>query len=250
MTRKWLMAGAMAAGVTALAGLAGQAFASDDDGYWRRGPGYTRDEGARGDDRRGRHDDRWHGRRDHDEPRGERHGRGHGRDHDRGHGMGQGMGQGMHGHMGRDMREHGPMGRGMGRGMHEGRPGFGRMAAADPAQVDSLKKELGITAQQEAAWTKYAAALKDTADAAKARHEGIDRDAIRKMSPEDHRKFRDGMREQRQKEFDAVKSATDELLKTLDDKQKAVAKEILPGLAFGPGMRGAGMGPRHRHFDR
>lgn len=230
MTRKWLMAGALAAGVTALAGLASQAFASDDDGHWRRGPGYTRDEG-RGDDWRGR------GRGEHwrdDERRGERHGRGHGR----GHGMQRG-----YGHMGREMHDHGRMGY----GMHADRPGFGRMAAADPAQIDSLKKELGITAQQEAAWTKYATVLKDTADAVKARHEGIDRDAIRKMSPDDHSKFRDGMREQRQKEIDAVKSATDELLKSLDEKQLAIAKEVLPGPGYGRGMRGAGMGPRYRH---
>lgn len=145
--------------------------------------------------------------------------------------------------MGRDMREHGPMGQ----GMRDGRPGFGRMAAADPAQIDSLKKELGIAAQQEAAWTTYAAVLKEAADAAKARHDSIDRDAIRRMSPDEHSKFRDGMRAQRQKEIDAVKSAADELLKRLDEKQKAIAQEVLPGLGFGPGMRGAGMGPRHRH---
>jgi hypothetical protein len=238
MTRKWLMAGALAAGVTVLAGAAYAA--SDDEGRWHRGPGYMRGEGSLGEGWRGR---RYDDRDQDDWRRGDRRGREHGRDHDRDHGMGHGM----HGHMGRDMREHGPMGRGMGRGMHEGRPGFGRMAAADPVQIDSLKKELGITAQQEEAWTKYAAVLKETADAVKARHEGIDRDAIRGMSAEDHRKFRDGMREQRQKEFDAVKSASDELLKSFDEKQKAIAREVLPGLAYGPGTRGAGMGRWHRH---
>ena len=62
-------------------------------------------------------------------------------------------------------------------------------------------KFVGVTAAQEEAWTKYAAAIKETADARKARRESIDRDAMRNMSPEDHRKFRDSMWEQRRKEL-------------------------------------------------
>ena len=48
------------------------------------------------------------------------------------------------------------------------------------------------------------------------------------------------MREQGQKQFEAVRTAANELLAALDDTQKAKATDILPGLAFGPGpMRGA-----------
>jgi hypothetical protein len=105
-----------------------------------------------------------------------------------------------------------------------------------------VKRELGVTAAQEQVWTKYAATLKEVADARKARRDSIDRDAVRKMSPDDHRKFRDGMIDQRRKEQDQVRAAVDDLVKSLDEKQVAIAKEVLPGYAFGPGMRGAGMG--------
>ena len=125
---------------------------------------------------------------------GGRHGMGRG--HDRGYGMD------------RD-------GRGPRYGMDGGR---GRMSAADPAELDSVKKEIGVTAAQEQAWTKYAAAIKEAADARKARREGIDHDAMRKLSPEDHRKFRDSMWEQRRKEQDAVRTAVDELVKSLRRK--------------------------------
>jgi hypothetical protein len=69
------------------------------------------------------------------------------------------------------------------------------------------------------------------------------------MSPADRFAFVSKMREQRQTQFETVKTAADELLATLDETQKTKAQEILPGLAFGPGtMRGAGLGGRqHRH---
>ena len=46
-----------------------------------------------------------------------------------------------------------------------------------------------------------------------------------------------------------VKTAAEELLATLDDTQKAKARQTLPGLAFGPGTQhAAGMGgPQHQH---
>mgnify|MGYP000132645365 CR=1 FL=1 len=122
------------------------------------------------------------------------------------------------------------------------------LTAADPAALDSVKKELSITAQQEAGWTKYASAVKQAADAMQTRREAMRAGAARNLSPDDHRKFRDSMMEQRRKEIDAVKAAADELVKSLDEKQVAIAKEVLPGYAFGPGMRGASMGwGRGRH---
>jgi hypothetical protein len=67
------------------------------------------------------------------------------------------------------------------------------------------------------------------------------------MSPADRYAFVSKMREERQKQFGAVKSAADELLATLDPTQKSKAMELLPGLAFGLGpMRGAAAG-EHRH---
>lgn len=139
------------------------------------------------------------------------HGRGPG-------GMGPGGMMGMHGQMGPGMR---------------GGPG---LAQFDPAQIDTLKTELAITAAQEPAWTKYAKAIQDAAAAMKATREGIDPEAVSKMSPQDRFAFASKMREQGRKQFDTVQTAAKELLATLDDTQKARAQTTLPGLAFGPGM--------------
>lgn len=172
----------------------------------------------------------------------------HGQGHD---GMGQGMMKGMrhgpgmmqgmdHGMM---MKGHGMM-KGMGPGMMHGSAGMG---LADPAQLETLKTELKITAAQEQAWGKYAKAVQDAAASRKTTRESIDPETVTKMSPADRYAFVSKMREQAQEGFAAVKSAADELLTTLDPAQKAKATEILPGLAFGPGsMRGAFAG-EHEH---
>ena len=131
------------------------------------------------------------------------------------------------------------------------------MRAAEPAELESIKKEIGVTAEQEQAWTAYTAAVKETAEAARTRRDGIDRNAVREMSRDDRRAFMDGMRDQRRKEIDAVADAASELVKTLDEKQTAIAKEILPGYAKGYGQRRAGRhhgmergGRHHRHDER
>jgi hypothetical protein len=232
---------------------------------WRRGDrGYDGERGPRwrDDDRRGygpregrRFDGDNCGPRGHGYGRGgDHHGRGYGRHHD-GHGrdrdgMGRGdMGRGDmgRGDMGRSYDRRDDSDRGYGRHggyhhRHDGRgPGrFGR--AFDPARLDSVKKEIGVTEAQEQAWTKYTSTLKEVSDARRARRDGIDRSAISKMSPDDFRKFRDGMIEQRRKEQDSVNAAVDGLVKSLDEKQLAIAKEVLPGYALGGFMRGAGMG--------
>lgn len=275
MKRTWVIPGLLLAGLAGLGGLTHAASAHDND--WRGGHGYMGGEGPgdygwsgqrwrddrRDDDRRPRwrDDDRpgygpREGRRGDDDqgcgPRGRGHGRmGGGMHHGYGGREGMGRGYGMHRGDGPGMggghgmhRGDGP-GMGRGYGMHRGGedrgPGYGRMGAADPAELDSLKKELSITAQQEAAWTKYAGAVKEAGDAMRTRREAMRAGAARNLSPDDHRKFRDSMMEQRRKEIDAVKTAADELVKTLDEKQVAIAKEVLPGYAVGP-TRGAGMG--------
>ncbi|MGE3991348.1 Spy/CpxP family protein refolding chaperone [Pseudorhodoplanes sp.] len=243
--------------------------------YGPSGPRW-RDDDRRGDDNRGSrwrddHDDdrdsRWRdddrrgygsreGRRDNDcGPRGRGWGRGgHGFEHHgRGYGRHDGYGRGREdtdrGYHRRDSdRGYGRHGcyhgnyHGRYHGRHDGRGGPRRFGAFDPARLDSAKKEIGVTAAQEQVWTRYAATLKDVADARRTRRENIDRAAIMKMSPDEHRRFRDSMIEQRRKEQDSVNAAVDELVKSLDEKQVAIAKEVLPGYAFGPWMRGAGMG--------
>jgi hypothetical protein len=150
------------------------------------------------------------------------------------------MGQGMHGQMGQGM--HGQMGPGtrgqMGPGMHGG----AGPAQFDPARIDTLKTELGITAAQEPAWTKYAKAVQDAATAMTTTREGVDPEAVSKLSPADRFAFVSKIREQARTQLETVKTAADELLATLDDTQKAKAQE-LPGIAAGRGpMHGPRMG--------
>lgn len=148
------------------------------------------------------------------------------------------------------MRGQGPDGmgpgmmKGMGPGMMHGRAGLG---FADPAELETLKTELEITAAQEQAWAKYAKEVQDAAAGMKSTRESVDPETVGKMSPADRYAFVSKMREQAQVRFGAVKSAADELLATLDPSQKSKAVDILPGLAFGPGsMRGAFAG-EHKH---
>ncbi len=228
----------------------------DRRGYgWREGRRGDNDCGPRGRGYHGRGDGMHHGygrgRDDMDrEPDGDRgydrrEGRGYDGDRDYGRRDGHGGGWREGRRFDRDDSDRGYRGHGYHHRhhqRHEGRggPRFGR--GFDPARLESAKKEIGVTEAQEQAWTKYATTLKEVADARKARRESIDHSAIRRMSTEEHRKFRDAMIEQRRKEQDNVNAAVDELIKSFDEKQVAIAKEVLPGYAFGPWMRGAGMG--------
>lgn len=166
-----------------------------------------------------------------------------------GHGPGgmHGMGSGMHGQM--DQGMHGHMGPGMRGQMGPDTRGGPGLAQFDPAQIETLKTALGITAAQEPAWNKYAKAVQDAATTKRTTREGVDRDAVSRMNPQDRFAFVTKMREQGQKQFDTVQTAANELLATLDDAQKAKASEILPGIAsFGPGAtRNAMGGQQHRH---
>jgi hypothetical protein len=162
-----------------------------------------------------------------------------------GPGMGPGMGHGMGPGMGHGMMQ--GMGHGMGPGMMHGAPGA---AFGDAEDIGELKAELGITPAQEQAWSKYAKAVQDAAAAIETTRQGVDRQAVAKMNPADRYAFVSKMREQRQQQVDAVKTAANDLLAALDDNQKAKAADILPGLTeFGPPMmRGADVGePRPRN---
>ena len=175
------------------------------------------------------------------------------------------------GAMRQHMRQHmgDRMGPGMGHGImqqgpgmtHQQGPGMGHrmtqdgpdLTFTDPTQIEGLKRALGITSAQEPAWNKYTKAIQDASTAMKTTREGVDPNVVSKMTPQDRYAFVTKMREQGQKQFDTVKTAADELFATLDDTQKAKARDTLPGLAsFGPGpMRGAFMrGPQHSHQDQ
>jgi hypothetical protein len=128
--------------------------------------------------------------------------------------MVQNMARGMGPCMGAEMMQH------MGSTMMHGRmmQGSSDLTPTDPAQLATLKTELGITPAQETAWTKYTSVTRDAAATMKSTRE-------------------------------AAKAAADELLTALDEGQKAKARQILPGLASSsPGMMG-GMagGNRNAH---
>jgi hypothetical protein len=154
--------------------------------------------------------------------------------------MGSGMMKRMHDGMGPGMMK------GMGPGMMHGRPGA---AFAEPPRMETLKSELGITAAQEAAWSNYAKAVQDAAAAMKTARESVEPGAVSRMTPAERFAFVSKMREQRQKQFEAVRTAASELLAVLDEAQKAKAGDLLPGLASGRGpMRGEFATDRqHRH---
>jgi hypothetical protein len=134
-------------------------------------------------------------------------------------------------HMGKGMG-HGMMGHGIGQGMMNGAPGSG---FADAEDIDELKAELGITPAQELAWSKYVKVVQNATAAMKTTRERVDPQAVSKMSPADRFAFVSKRREQGEKQLEAVKTAANELLVTLDDTQKAAAADILPGLIpFGP----------------
>lgn len=146
------------------------------------------------------------------------------------------------------------MGRGMGPGMMQkmgpgATHGWPGLTFTDPAEIERLKTELGITPAQETAWTKYAKAVQDAATTMKTTREGVNPETVSKLSPQERLAIVTKIHEQGQKQFESVKTAANELLATLDDAQKTKAQTTLPGLAFGPGTtHSAGVGgPPFRH---
>jgi hypothetical protein len=126
---------------------------------------------------------------------------------------------------------HGPGG--MGPGMTHGM--MGGLNFADPARMDALKADLAIKPEQEAAWNKYATALKEAAGTMKAAFETAGND-LKDAGPQDRFAQMTKFRDLGQTQFKSVEAVANELLATLDDAQKAKAQESLPGLAFGPGV--------------
>lgn len=166
------------------------------------------------------------------------------------HGPGSGPGRmGMGPGMMKGMMGHGPMGHG---------PAMG--AFGDPVvRLATLKTELAIKPEQTEAWDAYAKIVTATAADAKEHRAHVDRDAVRKMEPQQRQEFATGMQKHQQESFAKVKAAAEVLLTKLDDRQKATAQTSLPGLVtagHGPGMRhgmmgghaaGKGTGPMPNH---
>jgi hypothetical protein len=163
-----------------------------------------------------------------------------------GPGMHRGWGPGRQGGWGPGMQGGGAPGMG-GWGLGP-RAGFGA-GPLDAGRIDALKTELAITAAQEPAWTKYTDAVKTAATALQSARDSVDTEAVGRMTPTERFTLMTRLRSERHKQIDAVHAAAAELLATLDETQKAKAFDRLPGLAFGPGMRGAGFGPRWQNYQ-
>jgi len=124
-------------------------------------------------------------------------------------------------------------------------PGRGPMGGAGPGMMGgswntgsylaSLKSELNITPNQEAAWKNYADAVSGAGEQMQGLHQTMF-DAMGTASWQEHRDMMNGMFEARQQAFDTVHDAADKLLPVLDPAQKAKAEKSLPGLAFRGGM--------------
>jgi hypothetical protein len=143
----------------------------------------------------------------------------------------------------------GPMHR-MGRGMMGGGPG----SFLDTERLDAMKRDLAVTPAQEAVWIKYSKAVQDAAAAAKETRSSVDTDAVAKMSRAERYDFFAKLHEQRWQQHQAVRTAARELFATLDEKEKDVAEDTLPGLGgFGPRAGfgpGGGFGPGMMHGGR
>ena len=128
---------------------------------------------------------------------------------------GQGAGMpGMHGH-----------------GMQVSQGQDHREGRRDPAaRLASLKTDLGIRPEQAASWDAYSKVVLDTVARMHAARGGVDRDAVKAMSPADRDAFRAKMHDQRTQAHATVKAAAEALLPSLDEAQKAKALTELPGL--------------------
>lgn len=148
----------------------------------------------------------------------------------------QGMGPGMMGpgYGGRGMRGPGMMGPGYGRGMTGPRGGMGAMGLTpDQAQarLDYVKAQLQIGPEQEAAWERYAATVREQAAEQQSFFENrIQRmQAARAMPLEERIKFRDQMMRSRFESRDKTDKAALELYGELTPAQQQTADWLLGG---------------------
>jgi hypothetical protein len=108
--------------------------------------------------------------------------------------------------------------------------------------LDGVKAQLGIASAQEGAWNDYAGTVKGAGEQMQAVHQ-VMFDAMPTASWDERRAMMNEMFQSRQQAFDDIHAAALKLLPSLDAKQQATARTILPGLAPGRGHRGP-HGPR------
>jgi hypothetical protein len=128
-------------------------------------------------------------------------------------------------------------GPGRGPGMLGGGPGMMGGFGNTASYLASLKVELGISANQEAAWKNYA----DTVSGVQTQMQGLHQtmfDAMGTATWEERRDIMNRTFQARQQAFDTVHEAASKLMTVLTPSQQTKAQRSLPGLASGPGMMG------------
>jgi hypothetical protein len=126
-------------------------------------------------------------------------------------------------------------------------PGYGMMGGwhFDSTWFDTAKKEIGINAGQEKAWTAYVDAVRDNFQFMQSLRSGMNYDTISKMTPDQRYEFMLGIHKSRTEQMNKVFDARRGLFAVLDAGQREKASATLtPGFyghGFGPGMGRGGM---------
>jgi hypothetical protein len=132
----------------------------------------------------------------------------------------------------------GMMGYGGGPGMMGG--AGGGMMGGDwntGTYLDALKTQLAITPKQEPAWKEYADIVSGVGEQLQSLHQTMFQ-SMGTASWQERRTQMNQMFEARQQASDTVHEAATKLMSALNPSQKAQARSILPGLAYGRGMMG------------
>jgi LTXXQ motif family protein len=124
--------------------------------------------------------------------------------------------------------------------MGGGGPGMMGGAWTSASYLDSLKSELAITAAEEPAWKDYAGTVAGVAEQMQGLHQTMFQ-SMGSASWQQRRDLMNTMFEARQQAVTTVHDAAEKLASALSPEQQAKAKDILPGLGYGPGMMGPGM---------
>ena len=123
----------------------------------------------------------------------------------------------------------GPMGGGrMGRGMMGGRWNM-------PRYLDALKTRLAITPEQEALWKEYADTVSGVAEQMQGLHQTMF-EAMDTATWEERQQMMNEMFQARQQAARTVHEGAVTLVAGLTPEQKTEAENLLPGLAYRPGM--------------
>ena len=117
----------------------------------------------------------------------------------------------------------------------------GGMPMLNAETLAKAKTEIGIRADQKDEWNAYADAVANALEDSDSMHQSMTPKSMSQLSPADRQALMSAMHEQRRGSLEQVNQARANLIKVLNDTQRAKAKDVL-GDAIGPHgtMRGGG----------